>query len=356
MPKVAFKMHPDGDDIGLAFPPTISEDGLMKAVIRNFGLQEVTSVLHFYDTKGATIDMLSIANLSDGDTILVFVPESTSEDPYKGMSRTEKRDAISGKPFEGIEVTMAPESIRSQLNMLQQVANNKLATTYPATTSLNIVNENWGTDMSVFPPLPTGYPNKRTFRPSGDAATWDLRLRSTLAILSECTPGQAEYIGSVLNAAVELRSIDKRVKRDKHIMTNNDVVGVIKDLVHPLEGKKKDSLDTRKRKTEYDSHRKTESKNKKDAEQALDADMPVGGKGMQVVEKNMKKSMMKENEVDESDSEDEDMEEADGTRMAWTGEGGTDRVGLLYFSALSGSSSGCSGELRCSWLIYGIVV
>jgi hypothetical protein len=43
--------------------------------------------------------------------------------------------------------------------------------------------------------------------------------------------------------------------------------------------------------------------------------MPVGGKGMQQMEKKMKKSTMKEYEVVESDSEDEDMDEADGKRM-----------------------------------------
>jgi hypothetical protein len=315
MPNVAFELRPDSDVIGLNFPSRISEGGLMKAVIRGFGLEEVTDVVHFYDTKGATMDVLSIASLSDGDSILVVVPES--QDPYKGMSRTEKRNAISGKPFEGVEVTMAPDSIRSQLNTLQQTANNKLASTYPATTSLNIIDENWGTDMSVFPPVPWGYPDKRTFRTAGDASTWGLRLRllATLAILSECTPGQAEHIGPMLNAAVELRNIDKRVKKNKFIMTDNDVVTVIKNLVHPLEGKKKDILDPRKRKIEYDSRRKTEAKNKKATEQALDADMPVGGKGMQQVEKKMKKSTMKEYEVVESDSEDEDMDEADGKQM-----------------------------------------
>jgi hypothetical protein len=141
MPNVAFELRPDGDVIGLNFPSRISEGGLMKAVIRGFGLEEVTDVVHFYDTKGATMDMLSIANLSDGDSILVVVPES--QDPYEGMTRTQKRDALRGKEFDGgIEVTLRPEAMHTLLEALKKAKPQALATTYSAAASLNIINEN----------------------------------------------------------------------------------------------------------------------------------------------------------------------------------------------------------------------
>jgi hypothetical protein len=156
MPKVSFKLHPDGGEpIGINFPLTISESGLMKAAIHKFGLEEVTDVVHFYDTKGATIDMLSIANLSDSDTILVAVPEKTSnQDLYKGMTRTQKGDTIRGKEFSGIEVTLHPEAIHTLLEALKKAKPWALVTTYSAAASFNIINENWGVDMSVFTSSP----------------------------------------------------------------------------------------------------------------------------------------------------------------------------------------------------------
>jgi hypothetical protein len=57
-------------------------------------------------------------------------------------------------------------------------------------------------DMDAFPSPPLMY-GGCTFRPAGDAATWDLRLLATLGILSEFTQVQGEYMGGQLNTAVE---------------------------------------------------------------------------------------------------------------------------------------------------------
>jgi len=64
-------------------------------------------------------------------------------------------------------------------------------------------------------------------------------------------------------------------------------------------------LATRKRKQEYDARRKAESMTKKDAEQAMDVDMPVGGKEVEQVDKRLKKAALRDDKVG-SDS-DEDM-------------------------------------------------
>jgi hypothetical protein len=152
---------------------------------------------------------------------------------FADLTRSEKRDAIRSEKFDGVQVTMPPKSIRDLLDTLGQIPDNKLATTHPAASSLALMNENWGIDMDAFPPPPPMY-GGRTFRPVGDAATWDLRLLATLAILSEFTHGQGEYMGAQVNSAVELRNIDKRTKKNLGVVTTVDVVRVIRDLLHPL--------------------------------------------------------------------------------------------------------------------------
>jgi hypothetical protein len=71
----------------------------------------------------------------------------------------------------------------------------------------------------------------RTFRPIGDAATWDVRLLATLAILSECTPGQGEHVGPMLNSVVEYRSGFKSEKGKKNEMIEDDVFYVVRDWI-----------------------------------------------------------------------------------------------------------------------------
>jgi hypothetical protein len=153
---------------------------------------------------------------------------------FSELSRTEKRDVIRGEPFDGVQVTMAPKSVRDLLDTLDSIPNNKLATTHPAAGSLALIDDNWGVDMASFPPPPPMYGDDRTFRPAGDAATWDLRLLATLAVLSEFTQGQGDYIGGLVNSAVELRNTNKRFKKNLGLVTVVDVVRVIRDLLHPL--------------------------------------------------------------------------------------------------------------------------
>ncbi|KAI4924205.1 uncharacterized protein J4E92_007286 [Alternaria infectoria] len=229
---------------------------------------------------------------------------------FSDLSRTEKRDMIRGEPFDGPQVTMEPRSVRDLLDTLDSIPSNKLGTTHPAAASLGLIEENWGVDMTSFPPPPPMY-GGRTFRPAGDAATWDLRLLATLAVLSEFTHGQGDYMGSQINSAVELRNINKRFKKDLDLMTVVDVVRVIRDLLHPLEMNEEDVLATRKRKSEYNGRRKSERDNTKAAELAIDTDMPVGGEAMERVEKKLRKTRLPDKV--ESDSEEEML--APGERM-----------------------------------------
>lgn len=105
---------------------------------------------------------------------------------FSELTRIEKRDMIHGEPFDGVQVTMAPRSVRDLLDTLDSISNNKLGTTHPAAASLALIEENWGVDMTSFSHPPPMY-GGRTFRPDGDAVTWDLRLLGTLATLSEFT-------------------------------------------------------------------------------------------------------------------------------------------------------------------------
>ncbi|KAI4620993.1 hypothetical protein J4E83_005356 [Alternaria metachromatica] len=231
---------------------------------------------------------------------------------FSDLTRKEKRDIIRGEPFDGVQVTMAPKSIRDLLDTLASIPNNKLATTHPASASLALIDDNWGVDMTSFPPPPPMY-GGRTFRPAGDAASWDLRLLATLAVLSEFTQGQGDYMGGQINSAVELRNIDKRTKKNLGVVFAVDVVRVIRDLLHPLneDEYKEGALPARKRKAGFNDRRQSERKNTKATEQAVDTDMPVGGEAMERVEKKLRKTRLPDKV--ESDSEEEML--APGERM-----------------------------------------
>ncbi|KAI0587732.1 hypothetical protein PtrSN002B_001605 [Pyrenophora tritici-repentis] len=226
-------------------------------------------------------------------------------DLSRSKARIQLRETIRGETFDGVQITMPPAEIRESMETLRLVTGSfNLASRYPASASLKIISENWDVDMNNFPPVPRGYGGK-TFRPAGDASTWDLRLLAFLAILADFTPGQGEYIGTLVNSAVELRSIDKRSKIDLHTVTSTDVVRVIRDMLHSLEEeeKKEDILAARKTKVEYDDKKKAEGKIYKETEQAIYTGLAVGGKEMEQVEKQLKKTALSEQLESDSDEE-----------------------------------------------------
>jgi hypothetical protein len=204
---------------------------ITRGVLRELKLDKSAQNAEFFnDFDGSPLTTFS--NLRDGDTVLVRIPKPS--DPYKGLSCTEKRDVIRGKPFTGVEITLHPDNIHALLEALRTTQTKMLPTTYSASASLDLINQNWGVDIAFFPPPPPLYPDARTFRPAGDAATWDLRLLAALAILSEFTPGQGEYMGTQVNSAVELRNVDGRVKNKNWVLTEVDVRRVIKKLLKEL--------------------------------------------------------------------------------------------------------------------------
>lgn len=171
MPNVWFQSNETLLKCHLAIIPSASKDSLVKALVNHLKLG-VADIIHYHDHEGAFIKDIDISSFKDED-FYVTVPK----DPYSGMSRTEKREAIHGKMFNGVEITMPPAEIRARMEVLRLVTDRtKLTTQYPATASLETISENWNIDMDQFPPIPRGYGGE-TFRPAGDASTWDL-LRS----------------------------------------------------------------------------------------------------------------------------------------------------------------------------------
>ncbi|CAE7179203.1 hypothetical protein CFE70_006028 [Pyrenophora teres f. teres 0-1] len=62
-------------------------------------------------------------------------------------------------------------------------------------------------------------------------------------------------------------------------------------------------LSRSKRKADYDEKKKTEKKVYKEAEQAMDAGLPAGGKEMEQVEKRLRKTALPEQLESDSDEE-----------------------------------------------------
>ncbi|CAA9962596.1 hypothetical protein PTMSG1_05970 [Pyrenophora teres f. maculata] len=236
------------------------------------------------------------------------IQDKLHQDLSRSKSRAEMHEAIRGEKFDGVQVTMPPAEIREHLETLRLVTDKtQLTTLYPASASLKIIAEDWNIDMNNFPPVPRGYGGK-TFRPAGDASTWDLRLLASLAILADFTPGQGEYVATLVNSAVELRGLYKRAKKNRHIVTSMDIVRVIRDTLHPLDYEENKTqvkaIKTKcKRKADYDEKKKTENKVYKEAEQAMDAGLPAGGKEMEQVEKRLRKTALPEQLESDSDEE-----------------------------------------------------
>jgi hypothetical protein len=231
MPKVTFVDDSTGSQVFLEIQANYSDTTITKSVLRELKLDKSAQNAEFFNGSDGSL-LTTFSTLRDGDTVLVRITEPS--DPYKGLSHTEKRDAIRSKPFTGVEVTLHPDNIHALLEALRTTQTKLLPTTYPASASLDLINQNWGIDMAFFPPPTPLYPDARTFRPTGDAATWDLRLLAALAILSEFTPGQGSYMGTQMNSAVELRNADWRVKKKNWVVTEVDVRRVIKELVREV--------------------------------------------------------------------------------------------------------------------------
>jgi hypothetical protein len=64
-----------------------------------------------------------------------------------------------------------------------------------------------------------------------------------------------------------------------------------------------DVLATRKRKAEFNDRRKSEREGKKATEQAIDADLPVGGAAMERVERRLKRTRLPDKVESDSDEE-----------------------------------------------------
>jgi hypothetical protein len=129
-----------------------------------------------------------------------------------------------------------------------------------ATLTLDIIDQNWGIDMSKFP-----FPHHDcSFRPDGDTSSWDTRLLATIAILSEFTAGQADQIGTLLCNAVELRV--GKSKQQLLVLKDIDVKRVIRDIMQPVredEGEEDKEL-AKKCKSDYKQRKKGEKKAKED--------------------------------------------------------------------------------------------
>lgn len=148
---------------------------------------------------------------------------------FDALSRAEKRDLIVPEQHtDGAQITMSPTSVDVLLAALSSAPKHKLQERgYGLASSLALLAENWGVDMSAFPPDH----HKRNFRPRG---SWDERLLATLAILSEFTQGQGLYMGSLLCSAVELRVCSGQGPGKELVVKVADVKRVIKDLLEPL--------------------------------------------------------------------------------------------------------------------------
>jgi hypothetical protein len=154
------------------------------------------------------------------------------------------------------QVTMSPEDVDALFAALDKTPKHKLGEKYSIATSLNLIDQNWGVDMTTFPPPDHG----RDFRPSGECSSWDTRLLATLATLSEFTPGQGAYMGSLLGTAVEARNMDKKLKQG-WILREIDIKRVVKDLLHPLRGPAAVEPElVRKKKTTYGNKKKKAAK------------------------------------------------------------------------------------------------
>jgi hypothetical protein len=127
-------------------------------------------------------------------------------------------------------------------------------------TFKGLIDQNWGIDMSTFP-----FPHHNcSFRPDGDALSWDTRLLATIAILSEFTAGQADQISSLLCNAVELRV--GKSKQQLLVLKDIDVKRVIRDIMQPVredEGEDDKEL-AKKPKSVYKQCKKGEKKAKED--------------------------------------------------------------------------------------------
>ncbi|KAI4943161.1 hypothetical protein J4E91_009601 [Alternaria rosae] len=167
---------------------------------------------------------------------------------FSELTRKEKRDMLRGEPFDGVQVTMVPKSIRDLLDTLASIPNNKLATTHPASDSLALIDGNWGVYTTSFPLL---------------------HLR------------QGEYMGTQIISAVELRSIDKRIKKNLGLVIAVDVVRY-----------KESAISARKRKARFNGRRQSERENMKATEQAVGTDMPVRAEAMERVEKRLRKTRL----------------------------------------------------------------
>lgn len=147
------------------------------------------------------------------------------------MSRTERHDFIASETRTTNEpqITTPPDAVDALLLAMEKTPKHRLAQDYSASASLILINDDWGVDMASFPALHHG----RNFRPDGEASTWDLRLLVTLAILSECTPGQRSSMGILVCYAVELRVGSGKGKKDL-VVRAVDVKRVIRDILKPL--------------------------------------------------------------------------------------------------------------------------
>jgi hypothetical protein len=159
-----------------------------------------------------------------------------------------------------VHLTISPNKINALLASLGATPKHKLHESHGATLTLDIIDQNWGIDMSTFP-----FPHHdRSFRPDGDASSWDTRLLATIAILSEFTAGQAEQISTLLCNAVELRV--GKSKQQLLVLKDIDVKRVIRDIMQPAredEGEEDKEL-AKKRKSEYKQRKKGEKKAKED--------------------------------------------------------------------------------------------
>ncbi|KAH7093090.1 hypothetical protein FB567DRAFT_587537 [Paraphoma chrysanthemicola] len=143
---------------------------------------------------------------------------------FNSLSRAQKRaiiqaeDHSDGQP----QITMSPEAVDALQAALSSTPKHRLHESYSSAMSLNIINENWGVDMSTFPLSHHG----RDFRRVGDL----------------------------------------RNKKEEMWVEETDVKRFIKDLLQPLRDPEAEELvAARKRKTKYDA-RKKKVKGGEDAE------------------------------------------------------------------------------------------
>ncbi len=230
---VHFKNDHTGEVKDFTILPNATAAQIMNGVLELLKLTQYAARIAFYNQADEE-RIVTFSSVKSGDTILVHVCKL--QNPYAGMSRTEKRDAIKAKfssdappeeKCEGVEITMSPEDIYELLEKARVTPIRKLKEELSPSSSLQTIEENWGVDLDTFPPPH----DHRDFRPLGKATSWDPRLLAYLAVLSEFTPGQGEYMATLLNTVVEARNSDRKVKNKSWVLAVVDVRKVVNDLL-----------------------------------------------------------------------------------------------------------------------------